>query len=282
MNKNTRDKGPHRLPPSLSNIKTEFDKLFVDLGGPADIGVDINKRALAESCREYPSRQIVPILLPYQNDEGLVRRHWPWAAFAVHQYLFERKEREKYTDEPPPEKTVETLEKIITAARTLSSSLIQLENLSDRLTDPAAPDRRAHLGWLNAIISQAAAGRVSNEVNEDAEALLAVDLGKKAFIKILGEIIDAAELAEKAVDKNFLKRERSPTDPSLPEFVHRCGRIWKSLTKREPSANKVLREATDDLPDFVVFVQKLAEAGRAPSPSLKQVQNSLRKHRTPD
>lgn len=282
MDKNTWDKGPHRLPPSLPNIKTEFDKLFDDLGGPADIGVDINKRALAECCSEYPSSQIVPILIPYQKDEGLVRRLWPWAAFAVHQYLFERKERQKYTDEPPPEKTIEMLEQIRRSTNELYSGLTRLEELSGRLPDHSSPNRRHHLAWLNAFLSQAAAGRISDEVNECADELWAVDAGKKAFLKRLADIAEAAELATKAVDKTFLKRERSQTDPALPDFVSRCGKVWTKLTGRIPSANKVHVDPDDDRPDFVVFVQKLAEAGRAPPPSLKQVKKSLRKPRTPD
>jgi hypothetical protein len=282
MGEDIQNTGPRRPPPGLPYIKTEFDRLCDELGGPADIGVDIDKHALTPYCSEYPSKVIVPILLPYQKDEHLVRRHWPWVAFAISQYLHEKKEREKYTDEPTPEKTIELLEQIRRTTQELHSGLVQIEILSDRLTDPSAPHRRHHFAWLNAFLSQAVAGRISTEVNEDTEELLAVDFGKRALLTRLTEIVEAAELAGKAVDKNFLKRERSQTDPALPAFVFRCGKIWTSLTERKPSANKVHNDATDDPPDFVVFVQKLAETGRARPPSRKQVHSSLRKLRTPD
>ena len=195
MGQGIQNKDPRRQPSALPNVKTEFDRLYEELGGPADIGVDISKRALATYCSEYPLKVIVPILLPYQKDEHLVRRHWPWVAFAISQYLYEKKEREKYTDEPTPEKTIELLEQIRRTTQELHSGLVRIEILSDRLTDPSAPHRRHHFAWLNAFLSQAVAGRISTEVNEDTEELLAVDVGKRAFLTRLTEIVEAARIS---------------------------------------------------------------------------------------
>jgi hypothetical protein len=74
------------------------------------------------------------------------------------------------------------LSQIAQAAGKLSSGLRRLEDLSRRLGDPATPLRRAHIGWLDALVSQAAAGFLANDVNEDGEHLLVVDAEKGALV----------------------------------------------------------------------------------------------------
>jgi len=82
---------------SLSSVKSEYRKLC-DEGGPADIGVEMDKRHLEMYCNDYPSRVIVPVLTQFRNDKDLARRHWPWAACALGLYKYERSEREKYKE----------------------------------------------------------------------------------------------------------------------------------------------------------------------------------------
>ena len=261
-------------------IKTEYQRLCYELGGPADVGIAIKspKTSLAPYCRDYGSRRILPVLVKFQPDQSRAHRHWPWAAFAISHYVFEQKERSQYADEPTPKEIEALLGQIAQASRTLSSELCRLEALSNRLDDQATPLRRAHMRWLDGLISQAAAGHLANDVNESGDHLIIVDSAKRAFLNRLVDVESAAKMAMKRLDKELLERERGQSVSGLPNFVFRCGAIWTSLTSRKPSANKVARRSnagTD--PDFVVFVQELAKLGDAPAPSRDQVASSLRK-----
>lgn len=277
MGEDIKNKNIRRWPPSLSNVRSEFEKLCDEFGGPADVGAKVDQPALALSCGQYHSGLIVPILLAYKDDKTVARRHWPLAAFAISQFVFETKELEKYTDEPSPKEIIQLPDQIAQSAHDLGSGLARLQTLSLRLPDPSAPLRRDHLAWLDSFISQAIAGHISNDVIEDAEKLLSIDASKMAFLTLLTEIEVAAKNARKSVDKTLLVRQRNQTDPALPNFVFRCGQIWTSLTARKPSANKV---ASGD-PDFVVFLQQLAGVGPAPVPSRAKVSISI-KNRTCD
>jgi hypothetical protein len=264
-----------QFPPSLSSIKSEFEKLCDELGGPADIGVKVKKIHHEHSCKEYPSRLVLPTLLRFQSDENSARRHWPWAAFAVSQYAFERRERAKYTDELKPKEVSELLCQIGKAAHDLSSGLCTLQSMANRLADPTAKLRRAHLAWLDAFLSQAVGGRISNDVNGDGKQMLSDHFEKMNLLARLAAIEIASKEAMKRVDPTLLKRERGQVDPALPCFVFRCGGIWKSLTGRKPSAHKVHRRGGPTDPDFVVFVQGLAKLGGAPAPSRNHVATCL-------
>src|SRR6516165_7594670 len=105
--------GSTKFPPSLARAESEFKKLCNELGGPADIGVTVDPQYMELCCQEHPADSLLPILLRFQNDQTVARRHWPWAAVAISQYTFERSERAEYTDEPKPEEILEILKQII-------------------------------------------------------------------------------------------------------------------------------------------------------------------------
>jgi hypothetical protein len=260
----------------LPQLRSEFEQLCDELGGPAD-GIDpsVKLSAFPPYCKDYPSGQIVPLLRKHQSDEGLARRHWPWAAYAIGQHDFETKERKKYSDEPTPDAVAEILLRIKGSARNLIGDLGRLQTLSYRLKDPTAPFRRGHLGWLDAIVSQAAAGVPSNDINEDGAHQLAVDLDKQVFVERLAMVEAAAKFAAKHLDRKLLDRERGQSNPALRTFVFRCGQIWTSLTGRKPSAQRVHRDGGED-PDFVIFVRQLARIASAPEPTRSQVVTCLR------
>jgi hypothetical protein len=270
------------FPPTLARAESEFKKLCDELGGPADIGVKIDRQYMEICCQEHPADSLLPLLLRFQEDQSVARRHWPWVAFAISQYAFERSERTEYSDEPKPKEIIEILEQIRQSARDLGSGLSRLQALSARLTDPAAPLRRAHLVWLNDRISAAIAGRISNDVNEDELQKLVDDSKKMRLLRQLADVEVAANVAREHVDKSLLNRERSQSDPALPNFIFRCGGIWKSLTRRKPSAAKVDRMIQPSEPDFVIFVQELAKSAGFDPPSRDQVATSLRKFRPCD
>ena len=274
--------GSTKFPPSLARAESEFKKLCNELGGPADIGVTVDRNDIEVYCREYPVGLLLPILLRFQKNEAVARRHWPWAAVAISQYAFERSERAEYTDEPKPEEILEILEQIRQSARDLGSGLSRLQALSVRLTDPAAPLRRAHLAWLNTLISQAIAGRISNDVNEDDVQMLVDDSKKMRLLKQLAGFEFATQKAIPRVDKSLLKRERGQSDQALPKFIFHCSVIWTSLTGRKPSSEKVHRRIQPSEPDFLIFARELAKCAGVAPPSRKQVHTSLRKLRTPN
>ena len=268
--------GSTKFPPSLARAESEFKKLCDDLGGPADIEFPVDKDYIEVCCREYPVDLVLPILLRFQKDEAVARRHWPSAAFAISQYAFERSERAKYTDEPKPKEIIEILGQIRRSARHLSAGLSELQALSVRLIDPAAPLRRPHLAWLDAFISRAIGGRISNDVTEDDGQIFVDDYKKMELLRQLADVEIAAKVAKQRVDKSLLNRERSQSDPALPNFVFRCGGIWKSLTGRKRSTAKVHRKIQPSEPDFLIFVQDLAKSAGFTPPSRHQVATSLR------
>jgi len=271
MDEDTRRKLPPRWP------KSEYDKLCDELGGPADIGFALKTLDFRSYCGEYPLGKVLPILLRFAN-ENSARRHWPWAAMAIGLYKFESNEWKKYADEPSPKQIRELLVQIERGARDLRSGLADLEELSNRLPDPSSPLRRPHLAWLDEFIWQKIAGQISKEVSTDEATTLNVLTKKPAFFKDLVRAEAAAKLAAKRTDAGLLERERSQSNRALQSFVFRCDTIWKSMTGRTPTANRVVKA----YPDFVIFVRTLAKVGNAPVPSRDQVLTSLRNTRTRD
>jgi len=243
--------------------------------GAADIGVAFKKWDFRSYCGKYPLGEMLPILLRFSN-ENSARRHWPLAAMAIGLYESETNKWEEYADEPSPKQICELLAQIERGARDLRSGLTSLQELSNRLPDPSSPLRRAHLSWLDEFIWQTIAGQISNEVSTDGATVLEVEKKKLAFSKDLVQAETATKLAAKRTDVGLLERERSQSNRALPSFVFRCGTIWKSMTGRTASANRVANAN----PDFVVFVRALAKVGNAPVPSRDQVLISLRNTRT--
>src|ERR1700733_14023849 len=67
-------------------LKTDYDRLCDDLGGPADIGVSIPYpgATLGGYCREHPCVRVLPVLARFQPDESRARKHWPWVLSRLH------------------------------------------------------------------------------------------------------------------------------------------------------------------------------------------------------
>lgn len=268
---------PQEPPPpsliSLSSIKSEYRRLWDELGGPVEgIGPSLKRSTFERCCGKYGQEQILPVLLQYKNERDFARRHWPYAAVAISQYVFEIDERKTYADdEPTPGNIEKLLLQIAQSAKDLNTGLCRLQTLAERLKDPTAPDRRGHLGWLDAFISQAAAGVFSNEVNESPEYRLLVDQGKLAFLKRLAEVEGTARRAIDRTDRERLEREKGPSNPALLNFVRWCGSIWTSLTGRNPTGEKLTRIDGSEDPEFVLFMQGLARIAGAREPKRNEV-----------
>jgi len=298
MGGQTSQSGRPSIPPSLSDIKSEFEILCDAFGGPADIGASVDNEfmeLMEQCCEDYPISQALPVCLRFQKkkDEVSARRHWPWMAIAISEYVFETEKRKKYKDEPTPTGVSGMLSRVAKLAKELRLTLLQLQRLADRLPDPAAENRRDHIAWLDTFLTQAVAGRRSDKVIEDGLGELLDYFEKIEVFRRLEAIEKAAKDANKHhLDKKLLQRKKGQSsNQALPNFIYRCGMIWKSLTGRKPSANRVTRGAKKGAscnkvdkgePDFVLFVQALAEIGEAPVPSRKQVASVLGNMRTPD
>jgi hypothetical protein len=107
--------------------------------------------------------------------------------------------------------------------------------------------------------------------------MLADDFKTITLLKQLADLEAVTKAAMHRVDKSLLERERGQSDQALPRFVFRCSRVWKSLTGRKPSAEKVHRKIQPSEPDFLIFVQELAKSAGFAPPSRHQVATSLRK-----
>jgi hypothetical protein len=273
---------PARLP-SFS-FRTDLDRVYLELGGPALLRGSIDRNTFARCCNEFSWRKVEPTLRRFQKDRDIAKRHWPWVAFALDQYRFERNQLQRRGATLNPTEVVELLNDIRSSAKELASGLAKLQKYSQALRDPTAPLEKPHLRYLDQLISQAAAGHLAAEVNEDPTHMVWVFSEKMSFLKRLSGIEAAAGEAAKRVDRELLKRKKGQADPALHNLVWRGAEIWLSLTGRVPSANRVSRRDSGEPaePDFVLFIQDLVRLVGGERPSRKVVEISLRNRRTPD
>src|SRR5262249_53621856 len=267
---------------SFGSLRTDLDRVYLELGGPAPLRGRIDRNTFARCCNEFSWRKVEPTLRRFQKDRGIAKRHWPWVAFALGQYRFERKERQQNSVQLEPGEVTSLINDIRRSAKELASSLARLQSYSQRLGDPTAPFEKPHLRYLDQLISQAAAGDPAAEVNKDPKYMLWVFSEKMSFFQRLSGIeAVAGEAATRLVDRDLLKRKRGQADPALYNLVWRGAEIWSSLTGRKPSPNRAHRRDSGE-PDFVLFIQDLVRLVGGERPSRKVVEISLRNRRTPD
>jgi hypothetical protein len=265
-----------RLPPQWPT--SELDRLYQELGGPVEIdGKSPKKNVFQSDCDRFPFKNCLgTAICEFVPNESTARRHWPWVAFAIGQYLYEIKERARYTDEPTPKEILDLVKSIRKSSTDLNSSLQRVSNLADRLHDHSAPWRRYHLSWLDNLFSMAIArGLTDDAINNDLAGLPA-----RAFRKQLAALKLDAGQALKLLNKDFLERERGQSNPALAGFIGLCAKIWKSMYGQTPSTRRIDKASSSD-PPFVRFVRRLAVIGKAKEPSRKEIEGALRKTRMP-
>ena len=269
---------------SLSSLRTDLDRLYSEMGGPAPLRGRIDRNTFERCCNEFSWRKVEPTLCRFQKDRDIAKRHWPWVAVALRQYHFEVKERQQNSVRLTPGEVISLLmNDIRRPAKELASGLARLQSYAQDLGDPTAPLEKPHLRYLDQLISQATAGDPAAEVNEDPKHMLWVFSEKVSFLQRLSGIeAVAGEAAAKRVDRDLLKRKKGQADPALYNLVWRGAEIWSSLTGRVPSPNRVHRRDGDEEPDFVLFIQDLVRLAGGECPSRKVVEISLRNRRTPD
>ena len=169
---------------------------------------------------------------------------------------------------------------IAKAAGELGIAISELRQSSFQPVDWAFPDHRNHLSWLSTFIEQAAAGRPRSNVEETDQNIAASWLGCSDFVKRLTFVVAAANEATRRVDRTMFKHSLPGYHSPQLKLVWMAAPIWKSLSGRPASANKVVRTDGSD-PDFVQFLAALAAIVKKPAPSRKQVQGMLKKIRAP-
>src|SRR5262249_50995355 len=213
---------PPALPPSLSRLPTDLDRLYSELGGPAPLRDALDRKVFDSCCNAFFWSKVEPVTGRFQADRDIGRRHWPWVALALSQYRFERNELQKRGTKLTPAEVEELLDDIHRSAKKLVNRLAQLQEYSNSLVDPAAPSRQPHLAYLDEFISQAAAGHIVAEVSEDVQHMLQVFLAKQSFMRRLIDLEAAARGAVNRMDLNLLKRRKGQGDPGLHNLVWRC------------------------------------------------------------
>jgi hypothetical protein len=268
---------------SLSQFSTELDRLYSELGGPVPLRGSVDRKTFKMCCDEFSWREVEPTLRNFQKDRDIAKRHWPWVAFALGQYRFERKERQQNSVRLDPREVISLMNDIRRSAKELTSGLAKLQSYSQGLGDPTAPLEKPHLRYLDQLISQATARAPAPEVNKDPKYMLWVFSEKMSFFQRLSCIeAVAGEAATRLVDRDLLKRKKGQADPALYNLVWRGAEIWLSLTGRVPSPNRVHRRDSGEEPDFVLFIQDLVRLAGGERPSRKVVEISLGNRRTPD
>src|SRR5262249_154243 len=130
---------------SLGSLRTDLDRVYLELGGPAPLCGNIDRNTLARCCNEFSWRKVEPPLPRFQKDRDIAKRHWPCVAFALNQYRFERNRLQRRGATPDPTEVIELLNDIRRSAKKLASSLGRLQEYSYSVGDPAAPFRKPHL-----------------------------------------------------------------------------------------------------------------------------------------
>jgi hypothetical protein len=260
------------LPPSrisLSSVKSEYQKFCDSTGGPIEIdqfaGIDYR-----HCCRDFPQVEFTPIIERWQADKTTGIRHWPAMAFAANDYRFRQQEFTRYGKPPSQSDIRELLSTIARSARELHAALTKLQGFASQLSDGAVPLAIPHLVWIDQYIAQAAAGVISTELAEDPTAIAEFFCERTKLLERIIGVDAASTVSINRLDTSLLKRPpKTPENRPLRRLVSIAKPIWLSLTGRLPSTNKSMRKTGDNVPDFVLFVQRLAQIGGGPEPTFK-------------
>ena len=258
-----------------TRLQNDLDRLIESEGGPIALpGMDLDAFGFGVACDRFPYDEIEPLLRPYQTDERKCRVHWPWVAVAAKLYRFEQEERAAF-EELKPSEVIGLFHRVSANARKLAQDIERLRYHSNQLEDPKKPEARGHLAYLHEFFKQRALADFDGEFTDDPLICLATDGMQNRFVSRLARVGEIAEeFAAQHVDQSLLTRSRGQDDPGLPTLVWRLGEIWKSLTGRNPSANKVHRQE-DERSDFVRFVGSVAALAGSAEPTTAEIAKSL-------
>ena len=263
-------------PRDLPSIKTEYQKFVEDTGGQIEIE-DFPKIKLefAAPCHDFPLHRFLPIVTRWQKHKETGIRHWPIMAALASRYQFLH--RERIEKQPSSDDISKLLSNIASSAEQLRLSLVTLRMLSSQPSDGSAALAEFHLQLVDQFIAQAAAGIVLEDFHKISKVMAAAQFGRERFVERIICIEVAAKSAKSCLNADLFKRpKRLPENRPLLGLVTCAEIVWKSLTGRDASVHKVHNKGREE-PDFVIFVQQLADIAGRPRPSFKQVQTAFRR-----
>jgi hypothetical protein len=293
------------FPPSLSAIRSEFQILCDDFGGPAPLlpmlyglfPLDL----LPMACREFGFHQTWKVYQEWEPDEIRARQHWPWVAFAASTYRFEREEKTRIAErrrrkakekiglglphdvkELKPSQLQGLLRRIATNSKKLCDDMASLQALANRLGDPRMPYRRGHLSWLDEFLIQNLAFDTRPQIDEDPETMMLAEAARSKFISQLICLEIAATAGTEGVSVDLLAQQPGPKDLAVYNLVRLARVIWESLAGRSASVYSVRprpidhpTHANDDRSNFVLFVSAIANLATGNEPTPDQIQNAF-------
>jgi hypothetical protein len=152
------------------------------------------------------------------------------------------------------------IERIAKAADKIDQVLSELMDAGAQANDHERT-KAGHLQWLLGCMVLAQEGRVSlADYRQDPEAFaVEVEAAALGLLAQMKRLSAAADVARGEVRADLLRADSVRDDPGLVTFVGQLAVVWRSLTGRSPSVNKLSSRPSDDRPDFVKFVQAVAD-----------------------
>jgi hypothetical protein len=267
---------PLPAPPlTLARAPSELDLLYEELGGPIPIMDGPAWPKFEGPCAEFSFVRLEVICRRWTDNDKEAFRHWPLMAFAASQYKFERRQRAAYSDEPTPSDLKIILARVKKAASSLSSDLRKLREFATRLENPSAPTRRPYLASIYFLLLQNMFGEPTARANPDPKVVIESMKRHDEFgdeLTLLGTAVDIALLQFSPKYLSGGVRGQGAEARGLYNLVWRSSKIWKSLTGRAASVNKV----AGGTPDFVRFVQQIANLATGHKPTAAEISTALR------
>ena len=260
---------------SLSSVRTEFEILCKELGGPAPLDDRVERSTFTPACDDFRLTTVWPLIEKWKVGKDTTRRYWPWIALAAQQYRYERKAKKAY--DPLKKCQIEALiPRIHKHADLLVKDLCKLKKLSNRLRESHAPMRRDHLAGIDEYLSQNLVDPSSSEVDKGPAALVQSFETWEHFLKLLINLVAASQVVQEEIDESLLKGSKPQNDPALHNLVWRAVEIWEGLTGRVASVNKSMKKNGEIRPDFVLFVIDIAKLAADHEPTYSQILTAFR------
>lgn len=266
-----------KAPPPIHPILSDFERLLgeevgVALPAPGESLSVVSESQLAIACDEIPFRRVGDWLQVLGVESLKARSHWPWIARAACYYRYVRKQYASDAGnsdlDMKPSEIRECLTRIERHANGLAEELCRLQAVGLLPRDPRQRWMREHQQGLFQFVAQAAAGIARRDLADDHLAVLA---GYNSFVRSLAYVTVAAKEASERMEDNHLARKAGAQDKGLVGLVRDLKPLWKNMTGRKPSVNKIHRRSGEECPDFVIFVQKTAMLVAEDEPSFPSI-----------
>jgi hypothetical protein len=289
-------------PRSIASFENATERQIREIGGPAPLHA-IEGRALVRAAERYGLSEFKDSLEPdaQNGDATWAARHWPWVAFACHQWLFEHAQRVAYAQfegadqrrgastELTPTMIKSALVGIAKKAQSIADDLAMLQRATNNAAW-AAKNQPGHIAWLLSFISlyqdydfSAADAAANGFADEQIAESIFIQGGLTQRLARLSEAAAAAAAATIA-QTSALTKVPVGQDPMLPTFVFRLAEIWKSLTGKSTVWTTRAQGSDDERPPFVIFCQAVATVAinhaeldaRPPMPTLDMIDTALK------